>query len=80
MGETTRKVAGREKIQAIHSRELKQFLADRNLLGPLIASTLRCHACGTVITLENFAAVTRKDGQLLFSCRKEACVRTLAAT
>jgi len=69
----------KEVFQAVHSAELESFLSRLDLLDKFRNSEIKCHACADVITLDNFKALTRKGGHLLFSCNKEACLFSLAS-
>lgn len=71
--------SNRDEIRAVHSAEVEAFFAEAGFLDALIGAQLSCHRCKKVITLDNFEAVTRKNGVLLFSCRDENCLQTLAA-
>lgn len=54
----------------VHESELRSFFCRIRMLDALESGSLRCAACNAVMTLENFAAVTRQEGDLLFLCKK----------
>jgi len=67
----------KEVFQAVHSSELLDFINKLGLSEKFNSGTIKCHACGDTITIENFKALTRRDDQLLFSCTKEKCLLAL---
>ncbi|MDL1893110.1 hypothetical protein FBQ87_09515 [Sphingobacteriales bacterium CHB3] len=69
----------KEIFQAVHSSELLDFISKLGLLERFNSGTITCHACGDIITVENFKVMTRKDDRLLFSCTKEKCLLALAS-
>lgn len=63
----------KELIHAVHPKDVLSFFATHNLLGELEAGKIRCAMCQDTISLENFRAVTRLRGKLLFACNKDSC-------
>lgn len=69
----------KEVFQAVHSSEVDEFLARLGLIENFKAGKIKCHACGDVITIDNFKALTRKGNHLVFACTKEQCLLSLAS-
>ena len=69
----------KETVQALLGTEVRSFFESLNLLQTFETGQLTCHNCQDVITAQNFRAVTRHHGGLLFSCDKNECVSLLAA-
>lgn len=67
----------KEVFRAIHSAELEDFFRRLGVFEKFNEGELRCHVCGVSIDTENFGAVTRKGGALLFLCSKETCMSCL---
>lgn len=67
-----------ETISAVHHAEVEEFFESLGLLEDLRGGKLVCQTCGTVITLANFRAMTKKSGELLLSCNREDCFQRLA--
>lgn len=51
------------RIYAVHDRDLKDFLADLNLLEKVLRGELKCPECECTITLENvgFISMFKRD-------------------
>lgn len=64
----------KETFQAIHAAELNSFLSRLGVLESLKSGELTCEGCGTVITLDNFRALSRQEGNLVFLCSNEECL------
>jgi hypothetical protein len=69
----------KEIVQAVLGSEVRSFFESLNLLKTFETGQFNCHKCGDVITVENFRAVTRHNGGLMFSCDKNECLASLAA-
>ena len=63
-----------EVIRTIYYRDVANFFESIGLSEELVRGEIRCSICGEIITLNNFRAVTRKSGELLFCCDRESCV------
>ena len=63
----------KETIGAIHSAEVEDLFRSLGLSDALSEGRLHCNECGDPISKVNFRAVTRKEGNLLFSCNRENC-------
>ena len=64
----------KETFQAIHAADVESFLSRLGVLEALKLGHLTCEGCGTVITLGNFRAVGRQEGDLVFLCSNEECL------
>ena len=62
-----------EVVRAVHGDEVEMFFQRIGLLEDLNEGKIICHSCKTVISPENFGFVTKKNGDLLFSCRNSDC-------
>ena len=69
----------KEIVQAVLGTELRSFFESLNLLQAFERGEFACHRCGDIITAQNFRAVTRHRGGLMFSCDKSECLSSLAA-
>jgi dimeric dUTPase (all-alpha-NTP-PPase superfamily) len=67
--------AKKKIVKTIYHKETADFFESIGLIEKLMEKKIHCSVCGDVITLENFRAVTRKRGDLLFCCDKERCIR-----
>jgi len=67
----------KEIIKAIHSSEIEDLIKKIGLLERFKAEEIRCNICGDTIKLNNFKAITRRDGQIVFLCNKEKCFSTI---
>ena len=67
-----------ETVQALHPSDVRSFFEEAGLLQDLESRRIACAICGDVITIDNFRAVTRQNGQLRFACCKQACLEALA--
>jgi hypothetical protein len=63
----------KEIVNAVHPTDVYSFFVGYDLIHALEEGTIKCHSCGVTITLENFRAVTRRSGNLLFACTQECC-------
>lgn len=63
----------KELFQAVHRNDVQDFFKNIGLLERLTDGSLQCCSCADVITADNFRAVTKYNGKLLFSCSKEIC-------
>ena len=69
----------KEIVQAVLGSEVRSFFESLNLLQAFERGEFTCHKCGDVINVENFRAVTRHHGGLMFSCNKNECLSSLAS-
>jgi len=65
----------KEVFKAVHVAELPDFLARIGVAEDFKAGKLRCFACERPMTTENFRAVTRVAGKLVFFCSDESCLQ-----
>jgi len=64
----------KETFHAIHAAETESFLSSLGVLTALRSGQLSCNSCGAVITLDNFQAVGRMHGNLVFICSTQGCL------
>jgi len=64
----------KEVIKIVHHNEVGDFLETIIKLEKLKEAT--CYKCGAKVTTENFKALTRKYGKILFCCDKLECYRS----
>jgi len=64
-----------EIIRVIYHKDVTEFFKSLGLFDKLTSGEILCSVCGEKITIENFRAVTRKSGKLLFCCNKDACIQ-----
>ena len=63
----------REKIHAIHKRDLESVLREFGLLDELLAGSLSCDICGTSIALENLQCLFMEENQVRLCCTNIEC-------
>ena len=67
----------KEIIQAIYHKNVLDFFESLGLSEELANGKIRCSFCNEIITQDNFRAVTRKAGNLLFCCDNKSCIQRL---
>lgn len=65
----------KEVIRAIYHKDTANFFESVGLSKKLKEGKLKCIICGETIRIDNFRAVMRKSGKLLFCCNKESCIQ-----
>ncbi|MFW6130546.1 MAG: hypothetical protein ACOC56_05115 [Atribacterota bacterium] len=68
-----------EDIKTIYHKDVEQFFKDMGKYEALINEEISCDICGRTITLENFRAVKKESGELLFCCQDEECMDKFGA-
>jgi hypothetical protein len=68
-----------EIFRAVYCEEVADLFKMIGLFDELMQGTLVCSVCGSVITITNFRAATRKSGDLLLSCDREDCYNQFMA-
>ena len=63
----------KRKIYAVHDRDLKDFLADLNLLEKVLQGEIKCPECECIITLENIGFITMFKGEAEICCDDLEC-------
>ncbi len=61
-------------LRAIYDEEIKTFLQKLNLLQEIQNGERFCARCNKKITLENFGAVRKKNGEFFVYCNSPECV------
>jgi len=69
-----------EIIRVIYYKDVAEFFKSLGLFDKLKSGDILCYICGEKITIENFRAVTRKSGKLLFCCNKDACIKEFTSS
>jgi hypothetical protein len=64
----------KEKIGAVHAKEVAEFLSSIGLLQSAKSGDLLCHVCGKTLTVDDFGAVTRRKGNLVCVCDDVSCL------
>lgn len=64
----------KETIKVVHAEELDEFFTRIGCGNAFRAGQLKCSSCKQTITAENFRAVTRSAGRLVFFCSDEKCL------
>lgn len=69
----------KEIIRTVYHKDVADFFGSLGLSEEVQRGEIRCSICGEQITLENFRAVSKKSGNLLFCCNQEFCIQKLAS-
>ena len=69
----------KEVIRAIYHKDVTNFFESIGLSEKLARGEIRCDFCAEAIASDNFRAVARKSGKLIFCCDKEPCVRKFSS-
>lgn len=62
-----------QPIKLVHAEEVRGLLTHLGFLDSVEAGEVTCCSCGSVVTVENFRAVERRDGMLRFYCTAPQC-------
>lgn len=65
----------REKVHAIHKRDLESILKDLGLLDKILAGSLSCTICGKLITIDTLQCLFLEENQIKFCCTNIECYR-----
>jgi len=77
-GGKTETINMKEVVKIVHYKEVEDFLESIIKLEKIGEAT--CSICGAKITPENFKALVRKSGKILFCCDKPECYRLFIET
>jgi hypothetical protein len=69
----------KEVIRTIYHKDVANFFESMELSEKLAQGEFRCIICVEKITVDNFRAVARKSGGLLFCCDNESCIHEFAS-
>lgn len=69
----------RETIGAVHDDEVEQLFKGLGILEDIMLERLVCGECQRTISLQNFRAITKRDGAFILSCNREDCFGKFAA-
>jgi len=61
-------------FKAVHADEMRGFFSRIGKLKELEAGDISCEECTTVLSLSNFGAVYKENGQLRFLCSRSSCL------
>lgn len=67
----------REKIHAIHKRDLESILKDLGLLDKILAGSLSCTICGKPITIDTLQCLFLEENQIKFCCTDVECYQVV---
>ena len=67
----------KERIYAVHEREIEIFLEKIGVLEEIKEGNVRCAVCGRVITIENFGAIFYKNGERIVVCDNVECIYSI---
>ena len=63
----------RQKVHAIHTRDLEKILEDLGIIEEVRSGRARCLKCGKVLTLKNIQCVLMEDSKIKFCCNDLSC-------
>lgn len=64
----------REKLRAVHDKDLEEFLSSIGVLDQIRDGYCYCSVCNTPITIENLSAVYPKNDKINFVCENLSCL------
>jgi len=67
----------REKVHAIHSRDLETILKDLGLLDEILAGSLLCSMCGSPLTLDTIQCLYLDENKTKLCCTRNSCYERL---
>lgn len=67
----------REKVHAIHKRDLESILRDLGLFDELLAGSLSCAICGTPITVDTLQCLFMEGNQIRLCCTNLECYQSV---
>lgn len=67
----------REKVHAIHERDLERILKGLGLLDELIAGSLVCSICGSPLSLDTIQCLYMEETQIKLCCTRIDCYERL---
>lgn len=63
----------REKVHAIHKRDLETILRDLEMLDALVAGALRCASCGAPMTVDTLQCLFTEENEIRCCCTNAEC-------
>ncbi len=69
----------REKVQAVHDNQLKEFFSNLGLLQKLKTGDLKCKFCKEPLTNENIYSIFPQGGDIKITCDKPRCIAELTS-
>lgn len=67
----------REKVHAIHERDLESILTDLGLLNEILAGSLCCSICGSPLTLDTIQCLYMEENKVKLCCTRTDCYERL---
>lgn len=67
----------REKVHAIHERDLETILGDLGLLDQISAGELRCSVCGSPLSLRTIQCLYMEEDKIRLCCTAASCYQRL---
>ena len=67
----------REKVHAIHERDLESILMGLGLLDELSGGSLACSMCGLPLTLDTIQCMYMDENKIKFCCTRIDCYERL---
>jgi hypothetical protein len=64
----------RQRIKAVHDRDLEGLLESLGLAETVKAGHARCHFCGETLTLDNLQAILPIGDRIGLTCGKPGCI------
>jgi len=68
----------KEKIKAVHDKDLDKILKGLGILGKFKAGKLECNFCKSLITFNNLHSIFPQSGTIKLVCDSPKCVRKLS--
>ena len=69
-----------ESIKAIHSHDMKTYLARLGVLDDVLKGNSRCAICKKTVTPETISCLYPENGQVMFVCDNASCAESLMKT
>ena len=66
-----------DKIKAVHSDDLEQYLESLGLLSSIKEGRFLCSICGKIITLENILCIYPENQEVKFCCDSSECYEVI---
>ena len=65
----------REKVRAIHRRDLEAILRELGVLEDIWSKKTHCVKCGKVVSLDDIHCILMEDSIIKFCCNDIACYK-----
>lgn len=67
----------REKIKAIHKKDLESILSHLGILDNISAGKVQCSKCGKVITIDNIQCILLENDEIKLCCNNLDCYKSI---